>query len=135
MARVGVGRAFPAQIPERVLRLFGGMNLLTQQMQGCGVDYGAWLGPPMSVHICFISTKPSERNNRNLRKITYLEKGLRRVHLTVSFLKKKKKTKLLFIYLFLFLAVLGIRCCMWVSLVAVYGLLIPVASPVAWREL
>ena len=48
-------------------------------------DHRAWPGPPVSVHICFISTKPSERNNRNLSKITYLEKGLRRVHLTVSF--------------------------------------------------
>ena len=48
-------------------------------------DHRAWPGPPVSVHICFISTKPSEHNNRNLRKITYLEKGLRRVHLTVSF--------------------------------------------------
>lgn len=76
------GGTFPAKIPERVLTLYGGMNLLTQHKQGCRTTVG--LGPPLSVHICFISTKPLESNNRNLGKITYLEKGLRRVHPTAS---------------------------------------------------
>ena len=90
-------------------------------------DHRAWPGPRVSVHICFISTKPSERNNRNLSKITYLEKGLRRVHLTVSFFFFNFYLLIYFIF-----GRAGSSLPLWVSLVAARGLLILV-SPLVQR--